>query len=139
MKTSPYLEKLEDLTKKIPDVPFFLQHMFTQSHDMLAVSDKDGKFVWVNSFTEKLLGYSRKELLTMPWENMVHPDDMNKTMVEFSKLKDEKDYKTHCFSNRYLRKDGTVVPLCWNTTGFIDGFCYCIARHCELGLKESCD
>lgn len=130
--TSPYIEKLEELTREIPDIPIFMQHLFTQCHDMLVVSDEFGKFVWVNSFTEKLLGYTREELYKMPWEKLIFPEDKIRTIEEYGKILNDHSYNAHCFANRYLKKDGTIVPLCWNTTGVIDGYIYCIARHCEL-------
>ena len=132
IKPSPYLKKLEELTKQIPDVPFFLQHMFTQSHDMLVVADSKGHFTWVNQYTEDLLGYTREEIYSMDFMSMVHPDDVAKTKQVYEDLLTIEGFKCHSFSNRYMTKQGEEVPLCWNTTTVINGFIYCIGRHCEL-------
>jgi len=138
MEKSPYIAKLEELTAKMPDIPIYLQHLFTQSHDMMVVADSEGKFTWVNKYTETLLGYTRQEIYDIEFIKLVHPDDLDRTLDVYDKLLHQKGYQVKNFANRYLAKDGRPVPLCWNTTPIIDGYIYCIGRHCALSNLNVC-
>jgi len=132
MSKSPYIDKLEELTNKLPDIPIYMHHMFSQSQDMMVVVDAKGNFTWVNKYTETLLGYSRDEIYKIAFENLVHPDDFNATVNIYHDLLNIDGFNISNFSNRYLSKSGVIIPLCWNTTALIDGFAYCIGRQCHL-------
>ena len=50
--------------------------------DLICVAGLDGYFTRVNQAWTDVLGYSKEELLTQPWINLVHPDDREATIAE---------------------------------------------------------
>jgi PAS domain S-box-containing protein len=48
--------------------------------DMVVVIDRDGIIRWANGATERVLGYERATRLGTPVFDLVHPDDLSRTM-----------------------------------------------------------
>lgn len=86
---------------------------FEHSLDLLCYANLEGYFVRVNPAFTRVLGYSEEELLTRPFLELVHPDDLQRTLHEIERLRSGVD--TLHFENRYLRKDGTPCWLSWKT------------------------
>jgi PAS domain S-box-containing protein len=68
----------------------------------------DGSFIQVNTALCKMLGYSKKELLSKNFYDISHPDDIeeSKTMV---KKTTNGSGLLHGFEKRYIRKDGKTI------------------------------
>ncbi|WP_081685664.1 GAF domain-containing protein [Candidatus Solirubrobacter pratensis] len=104
-----------------------LDRIFTLSSDLIAVADFNGCFRRVNPAAEQILGYTEEELLSRPYLDFVHPDDRERTAVETAAI--GQGNATLSFENRYVRKDGTLRVLEWQTTPIVeDGFVYAVAR-----------
>ena len=104
-----------------------LDRIFTLSHDVIAVANFDGRFTRVNPAAVEVLGYTKEELLTRPYVEMVHPDDRERTAAEAAALEDGRS--TLSFENRYIRKDGSTRVLEWTSTPVIeDQAMYAVAR-----------
>jgi len=88
------------------------RRFFDLSHDMLCTSNLDGYFVEVNAAWERL-GYSTEEMRSLPFIELVHPDDRERTEAEATKLFD--GVETVGFENRYRAKDGTWHWLRWSS------------------------
>ena len=59
------------------DAAVVFQHFFELSVDMLATaSSKDGTFCSVNPAFERILGWSKADLIGYPLAPLVHPDDL---------------------------------------------------------------
>ncbi|HEY8401687.1 MAG TPA: PAS domain-containing protein [Cytophagaceae bacterium] len=102
-----------------------LAKFFEYSNDMLCIAGIDGYFKEINLAWEKHLGYSKKELLQVPFINFVHPDDTTSTTEEMKKIK--KGESVLRFINRYKHKEGGYRILSW--TAFPSGeSIYCVAR-----------
>jgi len=56
-----------------------LEDFFNLSPDLLCISGFDGYFRRVNPAVERTLGYTAEELLSIPWWNLIHPDDRART------------------------------------------------------------
>jgi PAS domain S-box-containing protein len=88
-----------------------LSLLFELSPDMLCIAGFDGYLKRVNPAWENILGYSETELLSRPYLDFVHPDDVEATRAEASKLFEGN--RVVQFENRYHHKDGTVRWLLW--------------------------
>src|SRR5215471_8555360 len=95
--------------------------------DLICVAGLDGYFKQVNKAWTDVLGYSKEELLTQPWINLIHPDDREATTAEASKVFE--GYKTMRFRNRYRSKDGSYRWIVWTAAAPADGqFFYATGR-----------
>lgn len=87
---------------------------FLMSPDMIGFLAHDGYFKKVNPAFRRVLGYSQEELLNTPFRNFVHPDDLDKTEAELSRIFDLQG--TDGFENRYITRDGQIRWLSWTCT-----------------------
>ncbi|MEB3830901.1 PAS domain S-box protein [Phormidium sp. CCY1219] len=117
--------------------------IFNLSLDMLIVADTDGYFKQVNPAVEKILGYSREEVLSIPFIELIHPDDRAATEAEF-RQQIEQGSPAIKFENRYRCKDGSYRWLAWNSVPLVsEGLLYGVARDitenkaAEVALRNS--
>ncbi len=90
-----------------------LDQFFNISLDLLCIADNEGHFVMLNRAWEKLLGYTREELMAKKFLEFVHPDDIGMTLVAIQQLADQRDVQG--FINRYRCKDGSYRWIEWRT------------------------
>lgn len=103
------------------------KHFFINSNDFACIANMDGYFVTINPQFEKILGYSKNELLENQFLKFIHPDDIEATLKEVEKLKS--GALTLNFVNRYRKKDGTYIWMEWSTYPDVaGGKQYAIAR-----------
>jgi len=95
--------------------------------DLICVAGLDGYFKRVNKAWTDVLGYTKEELLTQPWINLVHPDDQEATIAEATKV--FQGYKTLRFRNRCRSKNGSFRWIVWTAAAPADGqFFYATGR-----------
>ena len=95
--------------------------------DLICVAGLDGYFKRVNQAWTDILGYTKEELLTQPWINLVHPDDQQATIAEAYKV--FQGHKTMRFRNRCRSKDGSFRWIVWTAAAPADGqFFYATGR-----------
>ncbi len=85
---------------------------FGLSVDMLCVAGFDGYFKQLNPAWTEVLGYSMDELLARPYEELVHPDDLDTTVLQATHLGDT-GAATLAYENRFRHKDGGYRRLRW--------------------------
>ena len=74
----------------------------------MVLADPEGHFTRVNRAFCEMLGYSEKELVTMTFKEITHPDDLAESTAHIQKLGDgTESYFT--VEKRYVRRDGAVV------------------------------
>jgi len=79
----------------------------------LAIASSNGHFLKTNPAFTKILGYTEEELISKPFEYFLHPDDMKRTIKEYSEtLTGERT--TRGFVNRYRTKSGTYRWISWS-------------------------
>ncbi len=94
--------------------------------DMVAIASPDGYLKNLNSAWEKTLGFTIHELENLPYERLIHPDDIASTQMEVAKQL--QGGTTARFENRYRHKDGSYKWLEWNAIAGEDGNLYAGAR-----------
>ena len=102
------------------------EEFFDLSRDLLCVASVEGYFKHVNSSFTEALGYSRHELLSCAFVDLIHPEDVLSTQQELVSLR--AGNPTRNFENRYRHKDGSYVHLSWTAVPRPDGLVYAIAR-----------
>jgi PAS domain S-box-containing protein len=104
-----------------------LAPFFDLSLDMLCIAGLDGFFKRVNSAFERGLGYSSGELVSHPFLEFLHPDDLQRTQeVYAAQLRGENVLR---FENRYRHKNGGYRWLAWTgAPSAKDGRIYAVAR-----------
>lgn len=90
-----------------------LEKFFNLNLDMFAITDQKGYFKKLNPAWEQTLGYSLEELLSQPYENFLHKDDLNKTTDVVTSLKDQ--HQVRGFVNRFVDKQGNIHHIEWRT------------------------
>ena len=85
---------------------------FAVSVDMLCMLDFNGYFKRINPAWERTLGYTRKELMSRPFIEFVHPDDRERTLKQNAEVR--AGGKALSFENRYVHKDGSFRWFHWN-------------------------
>lgn len=84
------------------------------SLDMIATANFDGYFTEVNPAFTRTLGFTSEELLSQPFMNFVHPDDVEPTLAAVvQQTEDGRDVLN--FQNRYRTNDGSYRWLEWTS------------------------
>lgn len=96
--------------KKRKDLESY-RKFFDLSLDYMCIAGTDGYFKSLNPTFAKELGYTEEELLSKPFVDFIHEDDVESTIMEVHKL--SKGYKTVGFVNRYKKKDGGYIHMHW--------------------------
>lgn len=85
--------------------------LFEHSLDLMVIADLNGYFVQVSPSWTRVLGWSEEELLSRPYVEFVHPQDIDRTEQESRRLWGGSD--TLVFQNRYRCRDGSYRWLSW--------------------------
>lgn len=114
---------------------------FDIGRDLLCTADATGHFTSLNAGWERLLGWSRDELMARPFIDFVHPDDVERTAAEAAKLS-LPDHELVDFENRYRCRDGSWRWLHWSarsdgTTWFAVAFDITDRKEIEKRLRET--
>ncbi|HPI19336.1 MAG TPA: PAS domain S-box protein, partial [Candidatus Kapabacteria bacterium] len=110
--------------------------VFNYSVDMLCTANYDGYFTHLNPAWEKTLGWDLQTLLSKPYKEFIHADDI------YGRTIDEIDLLNYRI--RFLCKDGTFKWLSWNIYPYPEEkVIFAVARDItklkenEIDLKES--
>ena len=95
------------------------------SPEILGVANADGFFESSNPAWFQVLGWTQEEISRTPLLDLVHPDDLVKTLGGLNALR--RGEPALRFENRYRRKDGTYRWLSWVAVPDGAKF-YCSAR-----------
>jgi PAS domain S-box-containing protein len=90
-----------------------LDQFFSVTLDLFCVANTEGYFLRLNPAWERVLGYSREELMANRFFDFVHPEDLHSTQGVFTEVASQKEI--YAFENRYRCKDGTYRWLEWNS------------------------
>jgi PAS domain S-box-containing protein len=99
--------------------------MWRLSTDLMLVARFDATITAVNPAWTSLLGWREDQLIGKPFLSFVHPDDVDATVKEASRLED--GLTTLRFENRYRTRDGDYVWLSWTAVPD-ENFIHAVAR-----------
>ncbi|PZX94741.1 hybrid sensor histidine kinase/response regulator [Flavobacterium aquariorum] len=124
------VEAQELLIKKLNDEKFAItnfEYFVKESPDLVCIADTNAYYKIVNDEFPKILGYSKEELLSRPFLEFIHPDDLDKTLEEVQNL--TQNNPTVDFENRYIKKNGESICLQWRANlHTANNLIYAIAR-----------
>jgi PAS domain S-box-containing protein len=114
---SESLEALRDLNEslgqRVEEETRERLHIWNVSQDLLVIADFEGKYLSVNPAWTATLGWSEADLLGKTSRWLLHPDDVEKTRVEISRL--AAGQKTVRFESRLRDKHGSYHWFSWKT------------------------
>jgi PAS domain S-box-containing protein len=88
------------------------EQIFAMSRDLFGVATFDGYLRTINPAWSAALGRSEAELLTIPFAEIIHPEDLPLTGEVVATL--QNGNPVHQFHVRLLRADGTPVAYAWS-------------------------
>lgn len=91
-----------------------LLNFFRLSVDMLCITTLDARFVKFSESFPNSLGITEQELMDTPFLELIHPEDLEQTIIQVKKLSEGQ--KVIGFENRYRKKDGTYMLLSWKAS-----------------------
>lgn len=116
-------QKDEELEKSKQAV----QKILDQSLDIICTIDKEGKFVMVSEAAWPTWGYAPDELVGKAYIDLVFSGDVERTAEAAQMIMEGVDMTN--FENRYIRKDGSIVPMVWSARwDATDQLIYCVAK-----------
>jgi PAS domain S-box-containing protein len=89
-----------------------LDQFFNVTLDVLCIANTDGYFLRLNPAAERILGYTREELMAKKFLDFIHPDDLDRSREAVSGLGSQQ--KVFFLENRYRCKDGSYRWLEWS-------------------------
>ena len=103
------------------------QAIFDQSLDVIVTTDASGVFTRVSRHAETVWGYRPDEMVGRRTLEFLHPDDRAASLETRRQV--QAGATTRAFSNRFVHKDGTAVPMMWSATwSEVHGSMVAIAR-----------
>ena len=79
--------------------------------DLQVITGNNGFFQWVSPTFERTLGWTVDEMISHPWADFIHPDDIHLSVSETDSL--FLGNETVAFENRYRHKDGSYRWFFW--------------------------
>lgn len=92
-----------------------LDHFIRQTPVIIGTVSDDGFFKQVNPGLIQSSGYTEEELLSTPFMEFVHPDDLELTRLEFDRLVSGTQDGA-AFINRYITKSGDTKWTAWQAS-----------------------
>jgi PAS domain S-box-containing protein len=105
---------LEDITARIEAEQALAESeerfrsTFEQAAVGMAHNTVEGRYLRVNQRYGDIVGYTEDELLEMTFQEITHPEDLDKDLAQAARLI-AGEISTYTMEKRYIRKDGGVV------------------------------
>ena len=107
----------------------------------MAITSPEKGWVECNDCLCSMLGYSRKELFEMTWQELTHPDDLAADVYQFDRVVNG-EIDAYRIEKRFIHKDGSVifteisVRAVRRSDGWLDHFLAMIQDITERKLAE---
>ncbi|PIB89910.1 hybrid sensor histidine kinase/response regulator [Caulobacter sp. FWC2] len=113
------------------------QRLFELSRDLFGVATTDGYLKSVNPAWSHVLGRTEEELLTRPFSEIIHPDDLGTTAEVVAAL--ARGEAAHQFHVRLLKADGEAIAFAWSAVpdaASASGIFYTVGRDITEELRR---
>lgn len=125
------IASLRSLSHKVDDEYAIMSRLLRHAPVLFVVAGPE-RFEYVSPRWTEALGWSAKELTSQPWTNLIHPDDLARTVAARKAMLSGDDVTG--FVNRYAHKDGRWIHLVWFAQAFdVSGKAYCLVGLCQDG------
>lgn len=94
----------------LDDITAQFQSAFESPAIGMALQSLDGRWQAVNDALAEMLGYSSDELIQMSFQDITHPDDLDKNIEELQRLMTGAA-KRFQMDKRYIHRDGSIVSV----------------------------
>ncbi len=105
LRSLPAAGSAEEATK--------IARLFEMTSDLLATISADGRFRLLNPAWEQVLGWSRDEMLSQPVADLMHPNDIERTLTPML-ASSQVPTQIESFTNRFRHRDGSWRWLLWS-------------------------
>ena len=120
-----FIAQIQDITQqkrtyaKVHESEARFRSSFDNAGAGMALVDKEGTYLEVNSALCKMLGYSEDELLGSTFQSITHPEDVDNEATQLEPMA-QKDVQSFQREKRFLRKDGSYLWTLINVSNVYD-------------------
>ena len=113
VERSQYARMLE---QRVEDAIAERDRIWRLSAELLAVIDRQGRFVSVNPAVRSILGWSPDQFMSMDLRELIHPDDLAPTLATWAWATGDIGPRTGAkhLENRLLKRDGGYRWITWS-------------------------
>ncbi|MFD1163612.1 MULTISPECIES: sensor histidine kinase [Hwangdonia] len=102
--------KTEKLQGTFSDTSYFLERIFNNTYNGIAILNLEGDWLKVNDSVCEIFGYSRRELFNMNIDNIIFREDLGVHEKKYESLIQGKIDK-YRVKQRYFHKNGSVISI----------------------------
>jgi PAS domain S-box-containing protein len=106
-------EKLMTTSAELQKALANLNNLMDSSQDIICTASEEGRFIHVSAASERIWGYKPAELAGRSILDFVYPDDQEITLRTKQEIRN--GLPVTMFENRFIHKDGSVVPIIWSS------------------------
>ena len=97
------------------------------SMDLICSCDEEGRFVWVNKASERILGYKPEELIGKKYSDLIFHEDVSNPIDENFDF--SSGPHVPIFEKKFINKNTNIIYLQWSAVwDDAKKLCYCIGR-----------
>ncbi|SRX55774.1 PAS domain S-box protein [Aequorivita sp. CIP111184] len=104
--------KLNATSNELEKAVAELHKILDSSLDVICTINADGEFVNVSAASQQVWGYAPEALIGTKFMNLVYAEDLDITTKAAEKI--ARGIQMPLFENRYVHKNGKVVPILWS-------------------------
>ncbi|MNQ32799.1 Sporulation kinase E [compost metagenome] len=127
METKKAKDKNDSITNYFQEPLIDLGKILDFSMDLICSCDEEGRFVWVNKASERILGYQPEELIGKKYNDLIFHEDAGNPINEGFDFRNGSHVPI--FEKKFIHKKGNIVYLQWSAVwDDVKKLCYCIGR-----------
>lgn len=124
-KTNDQKLEIDRLLKNVESLASF-KFFIEEADDLVCIVGTDAFFKEINTAFVEILGYSKEELLNQSLLQLLHPDDLERSLQEIEAL--SKGKRSINYENRFLKKNGAFVTIQWTANRISTEDIYAVGR-----------